>query len=215
MVPQGAAASPGGWQEEFGLASRRLSDTGESTFFILKPGYRITLASGNSKLVITVLDETREINGISTRVVEEREEKNGALYEIARNFYAMDPATGDAFYFGEEVDFFKDGKVSGHAGAWLAFEGNNRPGLIMPGTPRVGMKYYQEIAPRVAMDRAEVLRLTETFKTPAGEFKNCLVTRESSQIDPAIEQKTYAPGIGLIQDQALKLVSYGYVSPQK
>lgn len=210
--PPIAATLSGGWQTEFNLSSRRLSPTGESRYFILKPGYQVTLASNNAKLVIAVLDETKVFNGITTRVVEEREEKNGALYEVARNFYAMDEVTGDAFYFGEEVDFYKDGKVTGHAGAWLAYQNSNRPGMIMPGSPAVGMKYYQEVAPGVAMDRAEVLSVNDAYKTPAGEFKDCLTTRESSAIDPAVEQKTYAPGIGLVHDAGMKLVSYGYVS---
>jgi hypothetical protein len=72
------------------------------------------------------------------------------------NFFAMDVNTGDAFYFGEEVDFYQRGVVTGHPGAWLATDGN-RPGLIMPGNPVVGMRYYQEVAPGVAMDRAEIL----------------------------------------------------------
>ncbi len=209
--PPGVSASAAGWQTEFNLAGRRLSPTGESRYFILKPGFQITLASGNARLVIAVLDETRVFNGITTRVVEEREEKNGALYEVARNFYAIDEATGDAFYFGEEVDFYKDGRVTGHAGAWLAYQNGNKPGMIMPGRPSVGMKYYQELAPGVAMDRAEVLNIKGSFSTPAGKFNDVLITRESSAIDPAVEQKTYAPGIGLIQDQSMKLVSYGYV----
>lgn len=210
--PPSQAATTSGWQTEFNLESRHLVPTGEARYFILKPGFQITLASGNAKLVIAVLDETRVFNGITTRVVEEREEKNGALYEVARNYYAIDEATGDAFYFGEEVDFYKDGKVTGHAGAWLAYQNGNKPGLIMPGTPQVGMKYYQELAPGVAMDRAEVLSVNGTYKTPAGEFKDALTTRESSAIDPAVEQKTYALGIGLIQDQTMKLTRFGYVS---
>jgi len=32
---------------------------------------------------------------------------------------------------------------------------SNRAGLMMSGSPRVKMKHYQEIAPDVAMDRAE------------------------------------------------------------
>jgi hypothetical protein len=156
-----------------------------------------------------VLDETKEIGGISTRVVEEREEKNGELYEISRNFFAIDPETGDVFYFGEEVDFYENGEIVGHRGEWLAYEDDNKPGLIMPGSPEIGMKYYQEIAPGVAMDRAEVMSLSETFETPAGKFENSLVTEESSKIEPAKERKTYAPGIGLIQDQSMRLVSFG------
>jgi len=44
-----------------------------------------------------------------------------------------------------------------------------------------------------------------------GDFENCLLTQESSQLNPAaIEYKTYCPGIGLVQDQSLVLTGYGY-----
>ena len=77
------------------------------------------------------------------------------------------------------------------------------------------MRYFQEIAPDVAMDRAEVLSLTHSLETPAGEFSECLRTQEGSALKPnEREFKTYAPGIGLIQDQSLLLVGYGFnVSP--
>jgi hypothetical protein len=216
-LSQAVNASPQDWQDEFNIADRKLSDTGESKYFILLAGFQTIFESQNEKLIITVLDETKVINGITTRVVEEREEKNGELIEISRNFFAIDQETGDVFYFGEEVDDYKNGQIVNHSGAWIAYENGNKPGLIMPGTPEVGMKYYQELAPGKAMDRAEVISISETFKTPAGEFENCLVTEESSAIESARERKTYAPGIGLIQDQSLLLVSYGYIeetSPQ-
>jgi len=36
--------------------------------------------------------------------VEEREEVDGELKEISRNFFAICREHGDVFYFGEEVD---------------------------------------------------------------------------------------------------------------
>ena len=198
-----------GWKEEFNLSGRKLSDRGEARYFVLIPGFQATLESRNARLVITVLNETKVIGGITTRVVEEKEIQNERLSEVSRNFYAIDLETEDAFYFGEEVESYENGEIAGHEGAWLAFEGDNRPGLIVPGNPEVGMKYYQELAPGVAMDRAEVVSISETFRTPAGKFKNCLVTEETSKIEPARERKTYCPGIGLVQDQSLLLVSYG------
>jgi hypothetical protein len=203
------------WQTEFNLDERVLSDIGESEYFILVPGFQLVLESSNEHLTITVLDETKEINGVTTRVLEEREERNGELYEVSRNFYAIDNATGDAFYFGEDVDYYENGEVVRHSGEWLAYEGANVPGIIVPGAPDIGMRYFQEIAPGVAMDRAEVISLTETFTTPAGVFENSLVTQETSPLEPNVtERKTYASGIGLIQDQRLLLVSYGYISDE-
>jgi hypothetical protein len=203
-----ADASTQEFQDEFNLASRKLSSSGEAKYFVLVPGFQIVLGSKTAKLTVTVLNETKEIGGITTRVLEEREEVGGALAEISRNYYAIDPVTKDVFYFGEDVDFYKDGQVINHNGSWIAYEGNNRPGLIMPGTPKIGMKYAQEVAPGVAMDRAQVLTVSDTLSTPAGRFENGLTTKETSALETVVEYKSYVPGIGFAADQSLKLVSY-------
>ena len=92
---------PEGWQEEFNLSVRKLEPTGEAKYFILIPGYQLTLESQIETLVVSVTAETRDIGGITTRMVEEREHRNGELFEISRNYYAIDPESGDVFYFGE------------------------------------------------------------------------------------------------------------------
>jgi hypothetical protein len=47
------------------------------------------------------------------------------------------------------------------------------------------------------------------MKTPAGTFKNCIRVEETSGIDPDEKcYKTYAPGLGLIQDEDLVLTGY-------
>ena len=76
----------------------------------------------------------------------------------------------------------------------------------MPGKPQVGDRYYQEIAPQVAMDRAEVVSLAEEVKVPAGTFKNCLRTRESSALESGSEEKLYAPDVGILKDGGFVLV---------
>jgi hypothetical protein len=189
-----------------------MTTTGSNPYFILEPGFQLVLEGGTAELVITVLDETVEVDGIQTRVVEERESKDGELVEVSRNFFAICAQTKDVYYFGEEVDMYQGGEVSSHSGAWRSGEENAKYGLIMPGAPRVGMKYYQELAPEVAMDRAEIISLDETFDTPAGEFTNSLKTKEGSALKPLeMEFKTYAPGIGLIQDEKLLLTKHGFV----
>jgi len=92
--------------------------------------------------------------------------------------------TQDVFYFGEEVDNYQGGQLINHSGAWLAGQNGARAGLIMPGQPKVGMRYYQEIAPGVAMDRAEILSLDDRLLTPAGTFSKCLKTQEGTALNP-------------------------------
>ena len=209
------------WQEDFNLSERTLLTTGRNDYFILEPGFQLTfekeadLFSSDEKLVIIVLDETRTVDGMETRVVEEREWIAGNLVEISRNFFAICEQTKDVFYFGEEVDMYRDGKLVSHEGAWLAGEKGAEAGLIMPAKPVVGMKYYQEIARGAAMDRAEVIKLNDELTTPAGAFTNCLLTKESTALNPLEREfKTYAPGVGLIQDQKLLLTAYGFVEKQ-
>jgi hypothetical protein len=196
------------WTDSFAQENCTFSSVGRNRFFILAPGNQLVLQSRTEKVVITVLDQTRKIGGVKTRVVEEREEQNGELKEVSRNFFAVCREHGDVFYFGEEVDIYEDGKIVKHSGQWRADEKNSRAGIIMPGTILLGARHYQEISPN-AMDRAEIISDDVTMKTPAGTFRNCIRIEETSGIDPDEKcYKTYAPGLGLIQDEDLLLTEY-------
>jgi len=212
LLLAGSAVAEDGWKKDFDLSSCKLQASGRNDYFILEPGFQLILEGGGTRLQMTVTAETRQVAGVTTRVVEEREWKKGKLYEVARNYFAICPTTKDVFYFGEHVDFYDDkGKIVKHDGTWLAGVNGSRAGLIMPGAPKPGMRYYQEIAPGIAMDRAEVVSLNETCKTPAGTFKNCLKVKEGSELDPGVtEFKYYAPGIGLMRDEDLVLVKHGF-----
>jgi len=204
----GASEQAKKWTESFGQESCTFSSVGKNRFFILEPGHQLVLESRTEKVVITVLDETKKIGGVETRVVEEREELNGELKEVSRNFFAICREHSDVFYFGEEVDIYKGGKIVGHSGQWRADEKNCRAGIMMPGTILLGARHYQEISPN-AMDRAEILSDDVTLKTQAGTFKNCIRIEETSGLDPDEKcYKTYAPGVGLIQDEELVLTKY-------
>lgn len=52
-----------------------LVSTGRTPYFIREPGYSLVLEGDNTQLTITVLNETKKIDGVETRIVEERETK--------------------------------------------------------------------------------------------------------------------------------------------
>jgi len=194
------------FQNTFKIDKATLADKGEGTYFILEPGYQLTLEEGKDTLTITVLDETKRVDGVECRIVEERETQGGKLEEVSRNYFAVDKANGDAYYFGEDVDMYdKNGEVKSHEGSWLSGANDARFGMLLPGKPTVGARYQQEVAPKVAMDRAEVISITEEVKVPAGNFTHCLKTKESSGLERAVEEKLYAPGVGLLKDGGFKL----------
>jgi hypothetical protein len=206
-------SSGGGWQDTFNLEGCDFSSTGANDYFVLVPGHQLVLQEKDGSmtvdLVITVLNETKMVGGTETRIVEERESENGEIVEISRNYFAVCGPANDVFYFGEDTDIYEDGKVANREGSWLAGVDNATAGLVMPGKPEVGMKYYQEVAPGIAEDRAEVLSLSEAANTPAGRFDHVLKTEETTPLDLSEKEfKFYAPGIGLVQEEDLKLVKY-------
>jgi hypothetical protein len=205
-----ASTASATWQDDFGLATCKLSSSGRSPYFVLEPGHQLVLQGGTVRMQITVLHETRDINGVTTRIVEEREWDKGQLQEVSRNYYAICEQSGDVLHFGEDVQVYKDGKPLKTEGTWLAGSNGNRPGLVLPGKPRLGMRYYQEIAPGVTLNRGEVVGLNESCTTPAGTFKQCLKIKGTSGLDSKkLEYKYYAPQIGLVRDAHLRLVQHG------
>jgi hypothetical protein len=206
-----AAAKRLPFTDSFMIERCEFSPNGANPYFVLKPGHQLTLEGKEKgkqvRLTITVLDDTQLVGDVRTRVVEERETKDGELIEVSRNFFAICAPTDAVFYFGEDVDIYEGGAIVSHEGAWRAGVNGARAGVIMPGLNLVGARYFQEVAPGVALDRAETLSTTETVETPAGRFTNVLKVRETSALERRAKGlKLYAPGIGLIRDDTLELV---------
>jgi hypothetical protein len=182
----------------------------DNPFFPLPVG-KTTLLEGTEAgalltVEITVLDETEVVEGVTTRVVQERETEDGELVEISRNFFAQAP-DGTVCYFGEDVDIYEGGAVVAHDGAWRA-GGENRPGIIMPASPEPGMSYAQEIAPGLAEDHADHIAEGEEIQLPGGTFTDTIRTREWTPLEPNdTSLKSYARGIGMIVDDVVVLKS--------
>ncbi|HEX3036193.1 MAG TPA: hypothetical protein VHT73_13925 [Thermodesulfobacteriota bacterium] len=223
---------------DFRLEDCKFRTKGENPFFILKPGYQLVLEGEEDeeevRVVITVLRGEKEkifipdIGVVIARVVEERESVDGDLVEVSRNFFAICENTNDVFYFGEDVDICEDGSLvqdgngflcngeePSHEGAWRAGEpdddGLAEPGIIMPGTFLLGSRYFQEIADGIALDRVEHVAMGLEVSTPAGEFERCVEVLETTPLDPEEESvKRYCPGVGLVFDNGLELVDFGF-----
>jgi hypothetical protein len=206
------------WTETITAPEEPFAASGRNRFFILEPGYQLEFAGKEGgkavHLTITVLEDTKKVAGVETRVVEERETADGKLAEVSRNYFAVGTRSHNVYYFGEDVDVYKGGQVL-HEGAWLAGVGGAKFGIVMPGEIQLGARYAQEKAPGVAMDRAENVATNETTKTPAGTFRHCLKVKETTPLEPDVACKLYAPEIGLVQDGALRLVKHGFAKPAK
>jgi len=91
------------------------------------------------------------------------------------------------------------------------------PGVIMPGIYLLGSRYFQEVAPGVALDRAEHTRMNleiEVDLAGAGEttLEGCVEAVESSPLDRkgSSSVKQYCPGVGLVFDSGSELVDKNF-----
>jgi hypothetical protein len=78
----------------------------------------------------------------------------------------------------------------------------------MPADPRPGTYHAQEVAPGVAEDYANLVARGERITVPYGTFTDTLRTEEWSPLEPgAISPKSYAAGVGLLDDDGAVLTS--------
>ena len=219
---------------DFRLEDCKFQNKGSNPYFILRPGYRLVLetpqgAEEREKSVETVLADTKWINldgrMIKTRVLEERafewddEENDWVNVEISLNWFAICNKTNAVYYFGEWSRDCPDGfdendecEDESNEGSWEAGIDGARPGLMMAGTPLLGAKYFQEIAPPDAVDRGEIVAMGLDIDVPAGDWSGCINILDTNPAEGACgdeDSKIFCPGVGLVRDQELELVEYG------
>ncbi len=208
QAPQAASTGKGGTGGRGDTAA--LSG---NPWFPLDPGRLLILEGVDDgqldRLEVRVLAETRSVGGIVCRVVEETHLEDGELVEITRCLYAIDPETLDVGFYGEEVDHYRDGVIVGHDGSWEAFLQGAQRGLAMPGEIKPGARWYVAQVPGITADRAEALSGNARVTTPAARFTGCVTTEETSELEPDENTvKSYAPGVGVVQDGHLRLVAH-------
>src|SRR4051812_26138748 len=81
-----AFAETDSWKENWTGGDKIFLSEGRNPYFVLVPGYELVLKGKEDgkkvDLVNTVLDEIKKIDGVETRVVEERENQDGKLAEV-------------------------------------------------------------------------------------------------------------------------------------
>jgi hypothetical protein len=157
-------------------------------------------------LEITALDEQETVGTVATQVIQERETANGVLTEVSRNFFAQ-TSDGTVCYFGESVDIYDSNGNVTHDGSWRGDDLGNAPGIIMPASPKPGMKFQFESAPGIAEDQGSIVG-SGPEEVPAGRFTETIRIRELNPLDGGKDLKSYAAGVGLIVDGTLRLTSY-------
>ena len=178
------------------------------------------------RVVTTVTDLTKVIDGVRTLVIWERDYTAGQLSEPELAFFAQDNA-GNVWLVGEYPEEYENGKFD-KAPAWISGQKDARAGIAMLAEPQQGVPdYAQGFAPPPAdfTDRARVYKMNQKTCTPVECYENVLVTEEFNPPEPgAFQLKYYAPGVGNVrvgwrgekeeEKETLELVDLNHLSSE-
>jgi hypothetical protein len=155
--------------------------------------------------IIVVTRHVKRIDGVRTRVVEDRLYLNDVLEERTRDYYAQDRC-GNVWYFGEDTATLDaHGKVTSTDGSFHAGVDGAEPGVMMQAKPEVGRWFRQEWYARQAEDRFKVVTTRATRAVPYGTFRQVLRTQERTRLEPdVVDNKYYVRGVGEIFEGAVK-----------
>jgi hypothetical protein len=178
-------------------------------WFPLKPGTRFvyegTTVEDDGKpvprrVVFTVTDLTKVIDGLRTVVAWDVDYKAGELAETEIAFFAQDN-DGTVWHLGQYPEEWEGGKFV-RAPAWVHGREDARAGIAMKAKPQLGApSYSQGWAPSVSWtDRGVVDQMGQKVCVRKGCYEDVLVIAETSAEEPGAEHlKYYARGVGNIK----------------
>ena len=179
------------------------SSTINNPWLPLTPGtvltYQGTKDARPATLLVTVTDRSKDIAGVTCRVVEELVSLAGAPIDRTIAYYAQDLA-GNVWYFGEDVQELDTTGAVVNTEGWKTGIDGAIPSLVMEATPTQG----HILVNAYTNDHSEVINLARAVNTPAGTYPDALETKEWTPDEPdMLVNKYYVQGIGLVRDVAV------------
>src|SRR5262245_4186977 len=217
VMPSSAAAAPECPLPRFGpghdyhprIVPANFSPHVTNPWFPLRPGttlvYTGTKDGKRALNLVMTTSRTRVVDGVRTRVVEDRLYLNNVLEERTSDYYAQDRC-GNVWYFGEDTaELDSHGRVVSTEGSFHAGVDGAQPGVFMQAHPQVGRKFRQEWFPGQAEDVFWVLDKAATVTVPYGRFHHALRTAENTRLEPEVlDNKYYVRGIGEVAELSVR-----------
>lgn len=181
----------------------------DNPWFPLRPGTTYVYAGrkdGASAIdVFAPSHHTKVIDGVRTRVVNDRLYQGGVLLERTADYYAQDRC-GNVWYFGEDTaELDRHGHVTSREGSFRAGVDGAQPGVYMQAHPAIGRTFRQEWFPGEAEDQFSAIAEHEDVTVPYGSFHDALRTKETTALEPGVvDNKVYVRGVGEVLEVTLK-----------
>jgi hypothetical protein len=215
LIPGHAVASAGSARYQVGAAIAAVAAIDPANFVAKVDNPYYPLPAGTTLVYkgikdgqtqidrFTVTNRKKKVLGVAVTVVHDVARHNGRLLEETWDWYAQD-TSGNVWYFGEDTKAYgSNGSVSTE-GSWEAGVHHAVPGIIMEAKPQPPDAYRQEFYAGHAEDTAWILQRGGSIAVPYGKLQHVLLSMEWTRLEPAvIDQKVYAPGIGIVSEVAV------------
>jgi hypothetical protein len=155
------------------------------------------------RVIFTVTDLTKVINGVRTVVLWDRDINAGKLLEGELALWAQDN-DGNVWLLGEYPEEYDEaGRFEAAPDTWLAGVQRARAGIMMRADPKEGTSSYRQgLAPAIEFaDIAKVAKTGQKNCVPVGCYDDVLITDETNPTEPqdGHQLKYYAPEVGNIR----------------
>ena len=179
------------------------------------------------RVVDTVTDLTKVINGVRTVVSWERDFRGDELIESEIAFHAQDN-DGNVWHLGQLREMYDEVEFSGSRVWFVGVPEGAKAGIRMQADPQLGTPSYSQgyaPAPFNWTDRARVYQMGQKTSVAAGSYDDVLVIEEADQETPAgaYQLKYYARGVGVVrigflgddpEQEEMELVEIVQLSPE-
>jgi hypothetical protein len=179
------------------------------------------------RVVFTVTDLVKEVAGVPSVVVWDRDYSSGELVEAELAFFAQDE-DGNVWQMGQYPEEYENGKVV-ETPTWFEGVKGARAGIAIRAEPEVGSSSYEQgyaPPPVEYLDNGRVYRTGESTCVPVDCYDDVLITEEFEPGKPGeFQLKYYASGVGNVrvgwrgrnedEREVLKLVALNHLDDQE
>ena len=184
---------------------------GGNPWFPLEPGRQWlrqgTTLVGNRqvphKVVVTVTDAIRVINGVKAVLVYDHSVAAGQVVQQSLDYFAQDKS-GAVWVLAGATEQFEAGRFVAVDEVWMGGVDGSKAGILMPANPTVNTLAWSIAQPKAEDgDAAKVDRLQAKECEPYRCFADVLVVEEGKRKALNNEFKYYVRGVGQIRNEPL------------
>ena len=136
---------------------------------------------------------------VDVAVIRDDAYEGGKLVESTLDYFAQGD-DGVVYYFGEDVENIRNGKIVDRKGTWLYGEDTDVLGVAMPAQPELGAQYRFEDVPGTTHESNRVEEVGMRARVGGKLHTAVIRIQEFIQPEGEVEYKLYASGIGTVAE---------------